>query len=188
MCFRFLRIGITLVCAGGLACLAMAQEPLTYTYSFTETLKQHGLEFYQPVENWLHVAGHREDGYLDYDLVLENDINDFEVRYRIRGHLTDGNRVPQQVELTRALASISINSAESEIRMRLLNEAFSRERFNAESAIFAEFMPKPTFSNKPYGTYISLYSTEYGAVDLILLYYDQEYDPLDSFVNLRFIE
>ena len=78
-----LVISMLLVCM--VTCAGNAQDPLTYTYSFTEALKQHGLEFFKPVENWLHVAGPREDGYLDYDLVLENDINDFEVRYRIWG-------------------------------------------------------------------------------------------------------
>ena len=42
----------------------IAQEAITYTKSFTNKLQRNGIDFFQPVERWLHVAHIREDDYI----------------------------------------------------------------------------------------------------------------------------
>ena len=166
---------------------ALRGQEIVYTMSFTEALQAQNLEYYEPVEQWLHVAGERHDQFMTYDLILENDRNDLEIRFRLRP-AAESELLPPNVEITRLLASISTNSEVSEIHMSIANPEYAKSEFNAESVIFASFTPKPEFSRRPLGSLVSIASGEYGAVDVIILHYDETYSVEDSFRNIRFKE
>ena len=159
---------------------------ITFTKSFTKKLDRASLEYYETVEEWLHVTPLESDAYMQYDLVLQNDRNDFEVRYRVRRLNKYWNRIPQQVEIGRLLASIAANGEESEIQMEFPASQYLREHFNADQGLFAHFTPKRSFSEKPYGTLISLYAEDKAIVDVVLLYNDPDYNARDQFRSLRF--
>ena len=189
MRYRAYLVGITLIAFSWIACAGhITAQELVYTRAFTDALEAQGLDYYEPVETWLHVTKHREDHFMDYTVILENDINDYEVRYRLRGRASAAEAFPPKIEIVRLISSISVNDEEADIRIRIPEQDFAHEHFNAEAVAFGDFTPKRSFSEKPYGTYISLYSSRYGSVDVILLYYDGEMDPLASYRNLRFRE
>ena len=175
-----------LVLWGGLQVAASAQ--IIHTASFTRALEAAGIGYAEPAEQWLHVTLPPEDGYMDYDLVLENDRNNFEVRYRIQHRAGPDKAVPASVEVARLVASIASNAPGSEIRILIPPDTMLREAFNADRGIIAYFTPKSDFSEKQFGALLSLYSSGRPGIDIVLLYYDAEYDPLRMFRSVRYRE
>lgn len=171
--------------------LFLCQSPamsaqIVYTASFTRKIDKAGIDLYKPVEEWLHVYPLDRDSFMTYDLVLQNDINDFEVRYRIRQDKGKWRRIPNEIEFKRLLSSVATNDPEASIRVYIPDSTFAREHFNAASCHFADFIPKIGYSEKPFATLISLYSDDNVGIDIVLLHYDPDYDPMESFRNLRF--
>ena len=163
-----------------------ASGQLVFTRDFTEKMHRANLKFVEPVELWLHVYPLDGDAFMRYDLVLQNDRNDFEMRFRLR--FPEGTRadVPQNVEASRLLASISSNTDGSEIQMEIPDTAFWQAHFNAHDGMIAHFVPKADFSEKSYGTLISILSLDSVIVDVIILRNDGNYHPMEAFRNLWF--
>jgi len=183
---RLCRFGIIVLVPGWFPVLVSAQ--ITYTAAFTKTLYEAGIEYAAPTEQWLHVVLPPEDDYMDYNLVLENDRNDFEVRYRIQQHTRPDQAIPASIEVARLVASIASNAPETEIRIQIPPDSLLQKAFNADRGIIAYFTPKFDFSEKPYGALISLDMLGGTGIDVILLYYDPAYDPLYTFRSVRFRE
>ena len=125
---------------------------------------------------------------MKYDLVLQNDINDFETRYRIRPYKGKWKRTPQNIEIGRLASSIATNDPEADIYMAFPDSTFAREEFNAVSCHIARFVPKQSFSEKPYGSILSIRADDGTAVDVIVLTYDPEYNPYSDLRHIRFKE
>jgi hypothetical protein len=159
---------------------------LVYTASFTRKIEKAGIDLYKPVEQWLHVYPLDKDSFMTYDLVLQNDINDFEVRYRLRPDKGKWRNTPNEIEFKRLLSSLPTNDLEASIRTYFPDSTFARDNYNAASCYFADFIPKASYTEKPYATLVCLRSDQNVSVDIILLHYDPEYDPMESFRNLRF--
>lgn len=174
------------MCLLGLTFAFQSSAQITFTRSFTKKLERASLEYLEPVEDWMHVVPLRSDDYMQYDAVLQNDRNDFEARYRIRRINARWRRIPQNIEVGRLVASIATNIGDSEIAMEFPDEHYLREYFNADQGLFAHFTPKLSFSEKPYGTFISLYAEGRAVVDIVLLYHDHEYRAVDQYRSLRF--
>lgn len=166
----------------------LAQVEIVHTRSFTKKLQRASLEYLETVEQWLHVVPLQRDDFMHYDLVLEDDRGEFEMRFRIRRINKQWRQVPQNVEIGRLAASISSNLDDAEIRMEFPDEDFLRSHFNADQGLFAHFQPKTSFSNKPYGTLVSLFAEDKAVVDVILLYRNETYVPVDHFRNVRFLD
>ena len=177
------------MCVMGFAPCAAAQnmdDPIVYTASFTKKIEKIHLDVYEPVESWLHVYPMSRDSFMRYDLVLQNDRNDFEVRYRIRPERGRWKNTPQFVEFQRVLSSIATNDPEADIRLLKPDQAFFEEAFNATDGSIAYFTPKFSFSEKTHGALISITDAGNAAVDIVILYNEDEYDALRSFRHLRF--
>lgn len=159
---------------------------IIYTASFTRKIEKAGIEIYKPVEQWLHVYPLERDSFMSYDLVLQNDVNDFEVRYRIRPDVPRWRNIPNEIEFKRLTSHLATNDPEADIRISIQDTSFARENFNASTCYFAQFIPKQGFTEKPYATLVTLRSDDDVAVDIILLHYQPDYDPEGSFRNLRF--
>lgn len=162
-----------------------AAGQLVYTAEFTRALHRAGISYAQPAEQWLHVVLPPRHEFMVYDLVLQNDRNDFEVRYCIRR--TDSG-IPPSVAVSRLAASISSNSEAHDIVVKIPPDEFLREAFNAERGVIVYFIPKKEFSEKPFGALLSLYSEGRHAIDVVLLYQDPKFDPLYTYRGVRFIE
>lgn len=158
---------------------------ITYTAAFTRLLEKAGMEYAEPAEQWMHVTVPPIDDYMDYDLVLENDKGDFEVRYAFHREKPE-NRTPPSVEVARLVASIATNDPETEIRIQIPADTFLRQVFNADFGLIAHFIPKEDFSMKPYGALISLYAEGRSGIDVVLLYRDPDYNPLEMYRSIRF--
>ena len=168
--------------------LGCQTDPITYTASFTKTIERLGIEIYEPVEEWLHVHPLDKDDFMKYDLVLQNDVNDFEARYRIRPFRGKWKRIPQQIEVNRLASSIASNDPPSDIYMSFPDSLYAREIYNAQSCHIARFVPKRSFSEKPYGAILSIKSDDGTAVDIIILTYDPDYNPYSDLRHIRFRE
>jgi hypothetical protein len=123
---------------------------------------------------------------MDYDLVLQNDRNDLEYRYRIESNARLRQPVPASVEVSRLLASIASNDSEANIVIKIPDEDFLRQAFNADHGMIAYFTPQAGFSEKPYGALLSLYAAGHPAVDVLILSYDRTIDPLQHFRSVYF--
>lgn len=165
--------------------VASGYGQITYTAAFTRLLEKSGMEYAEPAEQWMHVTVPPVDGYMDYDLVVENDREDFEIRYCF--HLEKRSKeTPPSVEVARLVASIASNDPETEIRIQIPADSFLIQAFNADYGLIAHFIPKAEFSGKPIGVFISLYSENRPGIDIVLLYRDPAYDPLTMFRSIRF--
>ena len=174
-----------------LLCLSVAisglkAQQITYTAAFTQKIEKLGIEMYEPVESLLHVYPLEEDDFMAYDLVLQNDINDFEVRFRIRPENGKWQRTPENVEVLRLLTSVATNDLEADIRRIIPEDGFFVEAYNATGGFMAKFVPKETYSEKQYGTLVSIYREGVGAIDIVLLYHDAHYSAYNSFRGIRF--
>lgn len=141
------------------------------------------IDFYEPVELWLHVVPRAQDAFMRYDLVLQNDRNTFEMRIRVR---QKDEEWPHHVEVPRLAASISTNAPDSEVRITVPDSTFLQTHFNAQDGIFADFTPKRDFSGKRFGSLITLDHRERPSIDVVVLYDDEHYKPLDAFRNIRY--
>lgn len=163
-----------------------ASGQIVYTAAFTHLLDHAGLEYFTNTEEWLHVTIPPEDVYMDYHLVLENDRNDFEVRYHISDSSNTKSVTPAAVEVARLVATIATNDENSIIRIQIPPDALLHTVFNADRGILAYFTPKADFSEKPHGAILSLYKDNRPDVFIVFLYYDPAYSPLTQFRNIRY--
>ncbi len=159
---------------------------IVYTRAFTQRLVEAGLEYDLPAEQWLHVIMPPDDSLMHYDLVLQNDRNDFELRFHIHSASDADLVVPASVALTRLVATIASNDENALIRIEIPPEDLLKTAFNADRGAIALFSPKKIFSEKQYGALISLYSVGRQSVDIVILYNDPAYDPLTAFRSLRY--
>lgn len=161
------------------------QSQITYTATFTRLLDKARIDYAVPAEQWLHVTLPPDHDYMHYDLVLENDRGDFEVRYRFHTGLP-AEDMPPAVEVARLVAHIASNNPETEIRIQIPPDRLLQEVFNAEAGVVAHFTPKEDFSMKPYGTLLSLYPSGYAGIDIVILYTDPEYNAVEKYRSVRF--
>jgi hypothetical protein len=180
--------GVLLLCLFLLGMWTRGIGQITHTASFTRLLTNAGIEYLEPLEQWLHVTLPPLHDYMTYDLVLENDRNDFEVRYFVHRGMGSDVEVPASVTVAGLVASIASNAPESEIRIQVPSDSLLREAFNADRGIIARFTPKADFSEKPFGALISLYQEGRPGIDIVVLYTDPEYDPMWMYRNVRYRE
>ena len=120
--------------------------------------------------------------------VLALEDAELEVRYALRPY-ADGalDKVPH-VEIMRLIQHIAVNDDSTVIRALILDEETLQERFNADWGMCQYFVPKRSYSDKPYGTLFSLYAEGKATAHAVVLYRDPAYDPLETFYQLRFRE
>jgi hypothetical protein len=161
---------------------------IIYTSTFTKTLETAGITYIEPLEQWLHVTIPPDHDYMRYDLVLQNDRNDFEVRYHVYSGRNAQKSVPPFVEVSRLVSSIASNNELHEIRVTIPPDDLLQEVFNADRGVIAYFTPKEEFSEKPYGALLSLYAGEHRGIAVVLLYSNMEFDPITAYRSIYFRE
>lgn len=151
-----------------------------YPYAFQEKMEKMGVELFLPIESRIKQKKLVKDDFLEYDLVLKSKRN-FEIRYFLYPENQVEGTPPPQVELTRTLASIATNDEEENIRMTSLSHREAKRRFGADWAIYADFVPKQSFSDFAIGRIVSLFKEGRGYLNCIILY---KKDNLDAFMGL----
>ena len=161
--------------------MSVAQLNQGFPDSFQEKIEKMGVEIYFPIENRIKQKRIPEDDYLEYDLVLKSR-NKFEIRYFLypEGDHAYGTVHPH-VEMTRTIASIATNDEDENIRITSLATREAQRRFGADWGIYADFVPKKSFSSFEIGRIVYLYKEGRGHLNCIILY---KKDNLDAFMGL----
>lgn len=168
-----LRYCIIIVCLQAYLSIG-AQNPIIYTRSFTNLLEKYHIDFYAPVERWLHASHVQQDHFMDYDLILE-DGNDIEVRIRI---LDQGHIPPHpHVEMIRMLASIATNDQDVDISVSALEPEYSLNNYGADGVVIGDFIPKETYSAYPFGRILFIYKKGVALIEYIVLHNMDQLDP-----------
>ncbi len=157
------------------AVYGQVDDPMIYTRSFTNKLRQHRIDFYQPVERWLHIADTQEDEYMEYDAVLHDEA-ELEIRIRLIPDEKAYSRAPH-IEVMRTIAHISTNDPEADIRVSQINHRWVVENYNADWALYADFKPKEAFSAYPKGRILCIYREGRALIQYIILHDEEELDP-----------
>ncbi len=159
--------------------IGSSQDNMIYTKSFTKKLAYHQIDFFQPVERWIHMTHIRSDDFMDYDAVLRDE-EGLEIRLIIQEASKMYSQHPH-IELMRAIAHISTNDTESDIKISQMNHDWVKERYQADWGLFADFTPKLEYSEYPKGRLLCLYKEGHAMVNYIVLYDEEELDPYFEF-------
>lgn len=160
-------------------CIGDAQEDMIYTNALTKKLRFHQIDFFQPVERWLHITNITDDEFMDYDAVLRDE-QGLEVRLNIQEADKMYSQHPH-IELIRMIADISTNDDEADILVSQLNTEWVTEKYQADWGLYADFTPKRAFSNYPKGRILCLYKEGRALVNYIVLHDEEELDPFFEF-------
>jgi hypothetical protein len=161
--------------------MAVGQSGKFGSPDFTEKVERLELEFFTPVERRIKTKKLLKDDFLEYDLVLRSR-NQLEIRYILQPFDNQQNTVLHpHVELTRMVASVASNDEEEEILINAFSGSEAKREYGADWGLFADFVPKRSFSGFPKARIMSLYKEEKGLVNCIILYKTED---LEGFLGL----
>lgn len=153
----------------------VGQESFLWTKSFDRKMKRMGLEFFQPVERWMKPALDQFEHGVDFDLILHSP-PDIEVRVRLEEEPPRRPLHPN-VYITNLVSTLATNDQNALIRMTAYQLDYARQTYGADLAIYADFVPKQSFSSAPQGRILCLYRQGEGLVSYVILYTGEELDP-----------
>lgn len=160
----------------------LSQDDFIYSKKFTKTLERHNLEFYLPVERWMKISPIDEDEFLKYDAIFHSPPN-VEARVVIK---KDHNTMFANVEIVKMLAHISTNEDDAVIEITEYPSKRSQDQYGADFVLYADFIPKQSFSTMPRGRLLCLFKEGQSLVQYIILY-EGALDPYFK-MPLRFAE
>jgi len=148
---------------------------------FSEKVNRLDLEFFTPVERQMKTKKLLKDDFFEYDLVLRSK-NQLDIRYILQPFDNQNNRVLYpHIELTRMIASIATNDEEEDILVNGFSGCKAKNDYGADWGLYADFVPKRSFSEFPKARIVSLYKEEKGLVHCIILYRTED---LEGFLGL----
>lgn len=137
-----------------------------FSKKFTKTLERYDLDFYMPVERWLKLSSVQEDEFLKYDAVLHSP-PDVEARIIIK---PDSKQMFPNVEIVKMIAHISTNDDDAVVEVTEYPSSRSNEYYGADFVLYADFVPKPSFTTYPRGRLLCMYKEGQALVQYIILY------------------
>jgi hypothetical protein len=156
---------------------------ITFTKGFTKLLKDSELEYFAPVEDWYHIM---PDEFLKYDLVIQNQDGDVEIRFVIKPYKEKVIDQYPHIEYIRMLLSIATNNETEVIRQLSMDKTEASKNYNADWAGLSHFVPKRKFSKMRYGCLISFYKENIARVYTVILYDREDLIPFTFFKQLKF--
>lgn len=157
---------------------ATSQENILFTKKFEKLVNRYELEFYHPVEKWLKPSPFVLDDFLAYDLVLHSN-DKFEVRIIVQG-ADKHNIIHPHINIVSIISSISSNDDLDLIKVSKMSEDYSKLEYHADDVLFADFVPKESFSHYKKGRLLCLHRADLALVFYLILYENE----LDPFFNL----
>ena len=106
-----------------------------------------GGDFVKPVEGYYKVKLKRADGLMRYDLVLDSQEKEFEMRFWID---PKKDLVVPQVHAFALVSGLASNNPHFDIAFNIWPEEQALQYFNAKWAAFADFIPKRSLSDKTF--------------------------------------
>ena len=160
---------------------SMAQSGKFGSPEFLNKAERLGVEFFIPIEREVKTKKLLKDDFEKYDLVLKSG-NQLELRYILQPIDIQGfNLIPPHVELTRIMASLATNDEEEHILVRSFTPHEAQIYYGADWGLYADFIPKKTFSRFPKARIVSLYKEDKGLIMCIILYRSED---LEGFLGL----
>jgi len=143
---------------------------IQYTKSFTDKLNKANLLFYKPADTWFHLIPMEEDDFFEYDLVIESDDGDIEMRYMIHPWKErDEDEIPHILAMNVAMEAAS-NDEKHLLKISPIDNVELKNTYNADWGMIVNFKPKSSLSNKQYGRLLALFSENKGNVHVIYLF------------------
>ncbi len=146
-----------------------SQEALVYTQDFTVLLDNAPIEFSKP-QGWFKVFPYRDDyGFGDYDLVLNSEDKDMQIRLKYYSNNPDKVQYPD-FEFSRMMTHIATNDDQSLLFFKGIESLELARKYRADWGALATFTPKENFSDKQRGKLLSLFHEQFGFIQIIYLY------------------
>jgi hypothetical protein len=157
---------------------------IQYTQHFTRELKKCQASFVAPVEGWYKIKMLRNEPGLKYDLALQSEEKDFELRYDLQpGYRAN---VPHITCLTSA-STLAINDDRADIRVNIFTPEQAREYFQADWAAWADFIPKPSITEKYYGRLVTLFREGDGLMQVVMFFNQHSEEKDRRIYSLSFL-
>lgn len=163
---------ILLTCCSASA--AFGQDRLTFTRSFSDKLQQFNLDYYEPVEAWLHPVPQRNSDFGNFDLILESSRQDVEIMYLFKeaGDPQSLTNHPQ-LDLLQQVAHLATNDQEASIIISDMNAQIIDTVFYADWGLYADFVPKRSLSDKPQCRMLAIQKDATAMIYSILCYEEE---------------
>jgi len=162
-----------------------SQKPLL-SKKFEEKIEAMGVDFYFPIETKVKVKENVKDDFRSYDLILRSK-HHFELRYILKP-LSDKNSAVMHphVQLSTLISTLATNDQEEFISIQEIAPDVAQNRFGADWGVYADYVPKYSLTSYTHGRVISLFNSEKGLINCIILHNEE---TLDGFLGmpLRFV-
>lgn len=148
---------------------------MQYTRHFTRELEKCNASFITPVEGWYKIKMIRDQFGPKYDLALESQDREFEMHFSLDADYRAD--VPHITCLSTA-STLAINSDQFDIAVYVFSGEQSKSFFEADWAAYADFIPKPTLTDKSYGRLVTLFREGIGLMHEVFFFnfHDEEKD------------
>ncbi|NND31130.1 MAG: hypothetical protein HKN76_00975 [Saprospiraceae bacterium] len=126
---------------------------LQYTQHFTDLLDECEASFVMPVEGWYKLKLLKKAEARKYDLMIESQEHEFEIRYKL---IPDYQISAPHITCVSTVSDLASNEERFDIQLNVLDVEQARADFNADWAAYADFVPKSSITDKFYARLVML--------------------------------
>lgn len=156
---------------------------IQYTQKFTKLLRQCEASFVAPIEGFYKIRMPRGSDQYQFDLLLDSEDKSFELRYKIDPRYKLD--IPHVAAMTMA-SHLASNEERFSIEMNVFTAEQSESYFGADWAAYADFIPKPSFTNRRYGRLVSVFKSGKGLLQTIMFFDDHNEEKDRRLYSLTF--
>ncbi len=165
-------------------------QKIQLTRSFDKKMEQMNLVYHFIDQSYLHVSYPDRDAFRKYDLVLEDDQSNIEIKVII---IQNPKLMFPNVKAASTISTMASNQDErDEITVQVLAQEESFNRYGADFVSIADYLPKRGITGKEYGRSISIYKEGLGMVITNIFYNQLEnlesYNKIISFQSSKIKE
>ncbi|MCB0689094.1 MAG: hypothetical protein KDC53_21295 [Saprospiraceae bacterium] len=148
---------------------------IQYTRHFSRALEKCQATFVAPVEGWYKIKMLRDQFGPKYDLALQSEDREFEMHFSLDPEYRAN--VPHITCLTTA-STLAINMDRFDIKVNVFTDEQCRAFFNADWAAYADFIPKPSLTDKQFGRLVTIFREGKGMIQEVFFFnwHDDEKD------------
>ena len=183
MKFKFFNFLLGIVIYSGLPSNIMAQ--LQYTRHFTNELLRCQAAFVTPVEGWYKIKMIRDKFGPKYDLALQSEDKEFEMHFNLDASYRAN--VPHITCMTTA-STLAINADRFDIAINVFTPQQSQAYFKADWAAFADFIPKPSITDKSFGRLVTIFREGSGLMQEVFFFNHHDEEKNRRMYTLSFLD
>ena len=173
MKFIFFRFSGTIFFWVLLPALITAQ--IQYSRHFTKELERCQATFVAPVEGWYKIKLLKDQFGPQYDLSLESDEKDFEMHFSLQ---PDYRANVPHISCLSTVSTLALNDDQVDIQINFFTPEQTKQYFEADWAAYADFVPKPSLTDKAYGRLVTIFLEGRGLIQEVFFFnkHDNEKD------------